>query len=101
VLAVEILDRVAPDAEGAPGIERIVDDDPAGVERHGGGEALEGRAHLEDADRGAVHLVWIERFVAIVRVVVRQRAHAENLAGLDVQDDADPGDRVVLHHGLG
>ena len=61
----------------------------AGIERHRGGEALEGRAHLEDADGRAVHLVLVERLVAIVGIVVRHRAHADHFAGIDVEHDAD------------
>ena len=72
----------------------------AAVERHGEGEALEDRAQLEDAGRHAVEPVRLQRVDRVVGVVVGQRGHGHDLAGMDVEDDAGGGDRMVAVHRL-
>ena len=61
------------------------------VERHGDGEHLEGRAHLEDAGGQPVDAGGIVGLARIVGVVVRLRHQRDHLAGIDVEDQAGGG----------
>ena len=100
VLAVEVGDGELADAQPMRGIEGIGDAHGAGIERHRCGEALEGRAHLEHANRRAVHLVAVESLVPVVGVIIGDRAHRDHLPGVHVEHDADGCNRLVAPHGL-
>ena len=68
----------------------------AGIERHRQGQRLEGRAHLVDAGGQAVDAGRIVGLARIVGVVVRHRHHGDDLAGVDVEDEAGRGLGLVL-----
>ena len=60
----------------------------AGIERHRQRQDLEGRAHLVDAGGQPVDARRIVGFLRIVRIEVRLRHHRDDLAGVDVEDQA-------------
>src|SRR5690606_15046840 len=76
-----------------------VEVDLAGIQRHCGGEELEGRTHLEHASGNAVQAVLFQRVERIVRIVVRQRGHGDNFAGPRVDDRAGSRHRVIAFQG--
>ena len=65
-------------------------------ERHGDGERLEGRSHLEHAGGEPIDARRIERLVRIVGVVVGLRNHGDDLAAAHIEDDAGGGNRLEL-----
>ena len=72
----------------------------AAVERHRERERLEGRTHLVDAGGQAIDAIGVVRFLRIVRIEVRHRDHRDDLAGVDVGDEARGGLGVKLLFGL-
>ena len=72
----------------------------AGIQRHRQRQRLEGRTHLVDAGGQAVDAVGIVRLLRIVRIEIRQRHHRDDLAGLDVGDEAGGRLGLVLFLGL-
>ena len=68
-------------------------------ERHGDGERLEGRAHLEHARGQAIDARRIERLTRIVWIVIRLGNHGDDFAGMYVEHDAGGGQRLELGAG--
>ena len=80
VLGVEIVDRELAVLQRATGVDRGLERELAGVERHREGERLEGGAHLVDAGGEAIDAGGVERLARIVGVVVGNRDHRDDLA---------------------
>ena len=99
-LAVEVPNRLMADGDRPASVELAFERNLAGVERHRGGEALEGRAHLVKARRHAVQMVLVQCVYWIVRIEVRHRGHREYFARLDVQDHGAGGNGVIAQHTL-
>ena len=82
----ERLGRVVTAGEGADAV----------VERHGGGEDLEQRPDLVDAERGAVEEILGPGAAGIVGVEIGQRDQRQHLARAHVHDDAGAAERVEI-----
>ncbi len=63
----------------------------AAVERHRQSERLEGRAHLVDAGGEPVNAGRVVRLARIVGIVIRLGYERDDLAGIDVDDNAGRG----------
>ena len=94
VLGVEIVNCELPVLQWMASIEGGFERDLAGVERHGDGERLERRAHLENTSGEAVDARRLERLARIVRVVVRHRDHRDDLTRAHI------GENARRRHGL-
>ena len=66
--------------------------DLSGIERHRHGQRLEGRTHFEHAGGQPVDAVGIERFLRVVRIVVRHRHHRDHFAAAHIGDETGGGD---------
>ena len=94
-VVVEVADGEAAPAHRALGVDPGLRADHAGVERHGDGEGLEGRAELVAALGGAVEERAVGRVAAgrqrraQVRVEVGQARERADLAGVGLHQDAD------------
>ena len=95
-----VVDREFAVVQRAARVVQRVEIGLAGIERHRQRQRLEGRAHLEHAGGQAVDAIGIVRFLRIVRIEVRQRDHRDDLAGLDVGDEAGGRLGLVLFLGL-
>ena len=91
VLGVIVADVEMAVAQRAARVEGRIERDLAGVERHGDGQRLEGRAHLVDAGGEPVDVVGIERLLRIARIVVGHRHHRDDFAGTHVENEAGGG----------
>ena len=82
VLAVEVVDGEAADAERLARIEDVGQRARAGFERHREGEALEHRAQLVDAGGHAVEPVRLAGVDRVVGIEVGQRGQRQHFAGV-------------------
>ena len=94
VLGMEVVDCVLAHLQRPARVERGVEADLAGIERHRERKRLEGRAHLVHAGGEPVDAGRIERLARVVGVVIRYRHHRDDLAGARVGDEA--GGRLGL-----
>ena len=91
VLRLVVVDGEAAVMQRMARIEARAQRHLAGVERHRHRQHLEGRAHLVDAGGQPVDAGRIVGLARIVRIVVGLRHQRDDLAGIDVEDDAGRG----------
>src|SRR4029078_10940268 len=76
-----------------PGIVAALQRGRAGIERHRHREYFEDGTHLVDAERRTIEPSIDRSAARLVRIEIRQRDHRQNLAAMDVQDDARAAER--------
>ena len=94
VLALEIGNRETADLNDVGGIERIPDVDGAGIQPHRQGLEFERAAGFVRAGDGAVEAFLGARGPEPVGVVIGQRHHRQDFAGVHVHHDAGGADRA-------
>ena len=92
MLALEVGDREAADGDIVRRVELVPDVHHAAVQRHRGGLQLERAARLIGAPDSSVEAALGRRGAHRVGVVVGQADHRQDLAGVNVHDDAAAAD---------
>ncbi len=100
MLALEVADGEAADADRRRGVEAVPDVDRAAVERQRRVLQLEGAARLVHAGHRAVEPLLGRGLADEVGVVVGQAHHGDDLAGAHVHHDAAGADGVEIGHRL-
>ena len=91
VLRVVVVDGELAVAQRAARVEFGVEIHAPAIEPHRQGQRLEGRTHFIDAGGQPVDARRIVGFLRIVRIVIGFRRHGDDLAGVDVEDQAGRG----------
>src|SRR3546814_1686970 len=92
----EVADGVARHVDWLAYVVAVAEADHAAVERHRGGEDLEHRAHLVDAEAGAVEARLVSGCGRALGIEGRQRHHCQELASARVHHDASGADGTEL-----
>lgn len=95
MLAVEVVDGEATEADAEARVELVGQADRAAIQRPGHGHGLEDGAGFENAGGNAVETVLDQGGGWLVRIKIRQRCQRNDLTGIDIHHHASGGDGLV------